>query len=214
MSIRLAALCWGAVLLLPMFLPLTLSASDLSSRLRTNIGRFGVDSSDAVGALQQLALRFDIPIGIECARQSRSISFEVDNATIADVLDRIVSTDGQYRWEVADGVVNVVPRASPDPILETKISRLLIRQTDRRSALAVLETQSEVRARARAEGVKFRSYLPGVGSQHPLPVFPLDVRDETVRSVLGMILRDGRGKYWVFSRYADETGRYVSMMVY
>src|SRR5438128_1422627 len=49
-------------------------------------------------------------------------------ATLQDVLDGIAKTDPQYRWDIEDGVVNVLPAGDEPVLLKTHISTFIVKR--------------------------------------------------------------------------------------
>jgi hypothetical protein len=82
----------------------------------------------------EMALIFDIPIGVEVAASDDLIDvydIELKGEKLSDFLVKFVAQHGQYDWLVRDGVINIVPTKSHhdpvvDEILQTRINAFSI----------------------------------------------------------------------------------------
>jgi hypothetical protein len=93
--------------------------------------------------------------------------------TVRQALDALVAANPGYRWELRDGVVNLMPRSGV-PLLRTRIAKFQIDTTDRDIAALLHNVLSlpEVREREAELGLKEGTYAgPGGGGaaveKHP-----------------------------------------------
>jgi hypothetical protein len=109
-------------------------------------------------------------------------------ATLGQAMDALVAANPGYRWELNDGVVNLMSQDAA-PLLRTKIAKLQINTTDREvpSALGDLLRLPEVREREAALGLKLRMGGVGLGvvEKHPVPRQPLPVHINVQNLSLG-----------------------------
>ena len=85
---------------------------------------------------------FNIPIGLEVSSAddlsiTKSITIDIKDGTLEDVLQSIMNHNPLYSWEIRDNVVNVFPQeANRDLLLkqalETKLEKVSIHKETRR----------------------------------------------------------------------------------
>ena len=76
----------------------------------------------------RLALRYDIPIGLEIARPGHLQSFyriEFRKGTLSELLTQFVAEHDEYTWKIEDGVVRIFPK---DAYRDSLVNRLLATQ--------------------------------------------------------------------------------------
>jgi hypothetical protein len=149
-----------------------------------------------------------IPIGVELGTISYDgvrKNFDSTDETLEDTLNLICQYWPAYRWEVKDGVVNIVPAVARDTLLEqllsTKISHFVPRNvTDKFELRNAILDLPEVKGFLDANGVSvFRLGDPVRRSDH-IRADDLSVSDTDVKGILNKIIRDSDRKFWALSR--------------
>jgi hypothetical protein len=121
---------------------------------------------------------------------------EMNSATLRDVLDGITILDPQYRWQVDNGVVNLVPRLQPLPeLLNTRIKKFEVKDATGISyMLSELQSLPEVREQVvklnLSQALQWRTILP----LYPQKRYDISCEDVTLQEALNAIVRTyGRG---------------------
>lgn len=198
-------LCYSAIVLM-------LSASysfaqsskeDLTSQPIT----IRLTNATLIYALETLSVDHRIPIGIESSSDDRKnlvLNIDTSNGgTLSDVLNSIVEQVPIYRWEVRDGVINIVPNQSRDPFLEKLLSTHIdkftpkpgITKFDIRNTLADLPEVHSLLEENKITLFKYGDhvYYPSIYTKE----VDLSISDTDVRGVLNKVVRDSEHKLWV-----------------
>jgi hypothetical protein len=98
--------------------------------------------------LGQMPNSFDITMGFEISPlHPRSyVSFEVHDATFADMMNALVKARPEYRWRQAGKVVEVYPAIGTNPILDLTVSSFHVKDCGRGSQSATRTQRSSRRA--------------------------------------------------------------------
>ncbi|HEX7772669.1 MAG TPA: hypothetical protein VF435_09630, partial [Pyrinomonadaceae bacterium] len=158
-------------------------------------------------ALERVSMDYRIPIGIECSPDDKKeavLNIDTSNGgTLTDVLNLIVEQVPIYRWEVRDGVINIVPNQSRDQflvkLLSTHIDRFApkpgITKFDIRNTLADLPEVHSLLEANKITVFKYGDYVyyPSIYTKE----VDLSISDTDVRGVLNKVVRDSEHKLWV-----------------
>lgn len=137
---------------------------DVQGLADLKVENVSVKRSNVVLALSDFAARYNVPIGVEVSPdddllQERTISVQMDNGTVKEVLNSIVKQNPLYTWDGEESVINVYPKSnralSLKAVLETKISTLRIAEKTARFTFreAVTNTE-EVKSTLAAFGIQ------------------------------------------------------------
>jgi len=179
------------------------SREDLTSQPIT----IRLTNATLIYALDTLAGDHRIPIGIESSSDDRKnllLNIDTSNGgTLSDVLNSIVEQVPIYRWEVRDGVINIVPTQSRDQFLEKLLSTHInsftpktgITKFDTRNTLADLPEVHSLLEENKITVFKYGDYVyyPSIYTKE----VDLSISDTDVRGVLNKIVRDSEHKLWV-----------------
>jgi hypothetical protein len=170
--------------------------------LRINKGTF-------LYALSTLCVDYKIPIGFEPALGHKAqyhLNIDLEKAKLEDVLNKIVGQETGYRWELRDGVINIIPITSRDDFVEKllntpihrfeqpkKVGKFHIRD-------AIVELP-EVVALLKSNGITAShygySYTP---SHYTNEKLDLSISETDVRGVLNKVIRESEHNMWMVSR--------------
>jgi hypothetical protein len=161
-------------------------------------------------ALSTLCVDYRIPIGFELALDYKAqyhLNIDLENATLEDVLNEIVGQEAGYRWELRDGVINIIPITSRDDFVE-KLLNTPIRRFDQPKKLGKFQIRDavvelpEVVALLRASGITASHY--GYSYHYPSlytnEEVDLSISNTDVRGVLNKVIRYSEHKMWMVSR--------------
>lgn len=163
-------------------------------------------------ALSTLNVDNKIPIGFEVAvghKANYHLNVDLDNATLEQVLNEIVGQETGYRWELRDGVINIIPITSRDDFVE-KLLNTPIRRFDQPKKLGKFQIRdaivglSEVAALLKANGITASHY--GY-YYHPSPdakeKVDLSISGTDLRGVLNKVIRETEHNMWMVSRSGE-----------
>jgi hypothetical protein len=179
-----------------------------------------LDDVPFITVVATLSLDHRIPIGLELGTVSYDgvrRNFEATDKTPEEILDLICLYWPAYRWEVKDGVVNVIPAGARDSLLEhllsTRISHFSPRNvTDKFELRNAILDLPEVKSFLDANGVSvFRLGNP-VRHSDQIGTVELSVSDTDVKGILNKIIRDSDSKFWTLGRRSlDRNTIYMSL---
>jgi hypothetical protein len=120
-------------------------------------------------------------------------------------MDALVAANPGYKWELRDGVVNMVP-ISGAPLLNTRISRFEMAATEMQIPAVVEDVLRlpEVRERETAIGVKEGPGQGGLssGEVHPIPRQPVpvhvDLENLLLQDAFNKIVRVSPKWIWIY----------------
>jgi hypothetical protein len=173
--------------------------------------------ADNIGLiLSRFSDQYNVPIGFEVATDddlsvTRSISIDVKDGTVQDVLNSIVSQNPIYMWELRDEVINVFPRERNrdvllKQVLETRLKNISVDKQTTRFSLrqilcenaAVMKILSLYDVRPANETFTSRDFGK-IGRD-----FDFVASNVSVATVLNGVIRDSQTKYWIIMRYGDK----------
>lgn len=157
-------------------------------------------------ALGTLSATYDVPIGVEYSvthSDQRTINLDFKDGTIKEVLDSIVKQEPLYRWELVDGVVNVVPTRDRDPFIEAFLNTPVDRFDPGKwtSIFQVREAIGHIpEVRRMLEANRKTFYTGGVYVKRPSIYAKKDVdlsiSRTTVRGLLNRIIGESEHNFW------------------
>ena len=161
-------------------------------------------------ALSTLSVDKRVPIGFEPTlthKDKHRLNINIDNAKLKDVLDTIVQQESDYRWEVRDGVINVIPAKSRDDFVEKFLSTP-IRRFDPPKVLGPSQIRDaivdlpEVVGLLKANGItaSHYGYFYHYPSLYATGNVDLSISETDVRGVLNRVVRESEHKMWIVSR--------------
>jgi hypothetical protein len=126
-------------------------------------------------------------------------------ATVRQAMDALVAANPGYRWELQDGVVNLMPRDGV-PLLGTKIAKFQMEATDREIEMVLQDVLRlhEVRERQAALGLKDGVHRGGAEAveEHPAPRQSLpvqvNVQNLSLREVFNKIMQAAAKGVWIY----------------
>ena len=138
-----------------------------------------------------------------CAEPSNSVVRPKEGSTLRKLLDDIVAADPDYRWEVKDGVVNLLPAKGVPDLLTLRIGAF--DSGDARDAITAetfLFALPEVRQRTDELGLDnagivhgLHGFLPGAP---PPPRLKVRLKDVTLLEALNALVRANKHGVWIY----------------
>lgn len=142
---------------------------------------------------------------VDCEPDTLMQSWKPSNAALGQVLDTLVATDPRYRWQMQDGVVNLLSAMGEPALLKTRLNQFDIKDVASAwEALSLLLALPEVKQRMRDLQLK-----PGIaiitGSSQPNPPkTSVKQHGGTLRQALNAIaLAQGRAIWEYTERHCD-----------
>jgi hypothetical protein len=160
-------------------------------------------------ALSTLCVDYRIPIGFEPALGHKAqyhLNIDLENASLENVLNEIVAQETGYKWELRDGVINIIPITSRDDFVE-KLLNTEIRQFDQPKKLGKFQIRDaiielpEVVALLKANRItaSHYGYLYNP-SRNTDEKTDLSISGTDVRGVLNKVIRETEHNMWMVSR--------------
>lgn len=164
-------------------------------------------------ALSILSVEQRVPIGFEPAlghKPEYHLNLEAENVTLQEVLDLIVQQEPSYRWEVKDGVINLIPTKSRDyfveRLLNTPIQRFdppkVLGPSQIRDAIVDLPEVVDL-LKINSITASHYGYYYRYPSVYTNAKVDLNTSQTDVRGVLNKVVRESEHKMWMVSRSGD-----------
>lgn len=169
-----------------------------------------IDKGTFLYALSTLSVDKRVPIGFEVAlnhKDEDNLTLDVQNATLQDVLDKIILQEPGYRWEMRDDVINIVPYKSRDDFVEKFLNTSIHEFTPPkvlgkfqiRDAIIELPEVVDV---LKGNGITASHYAysyryPSIYTDETVD---LSIKKTDVRGVLNKVVKDSEHKMWIVSR--------------
>ena len=164
-------------------------------------------------ALSILSVEQRIPIGFEPAldhKPAYHLNIDAENVTLNEVLDTIVQQEPNYKWEVKDGVINLIPMKSRDDFVE-RLLGTRIQQFDPPKVLGASQIRDaivdlpEVVGLLKINGItaSHYGYFYRYPSVYTNANVDLKISQTDVRGILNKVVRDSEHKMWIVSRSGD-----------
>lgn len=180
------------------------------SNLTEQLVELHVNKGTFLEALSKLTVESRVPIGFVPKlghKDLYNLTVDVNKATLRMVLDTIIQQQPDYRWEVRDDVINILPTEASDDFIQTFLSTPVqtfhpptIPSSPRlRDAVIKLP---EVQALLKTTGITAEryGYVERYPSLYTKPNVDLNISGTDVRGVLNKIVRDSEHKMWIVSR--------------
>jgi hypothetical protein len=157
--------------------------------------------------LRTLAMRAKVAIGFEAickntgTKEARTININVKKGTVRDVLDAFIKENPRYRWELVNGIINVLPRESQDSILEIMVHNFNLSNMNVDELSLAIADLPEISAKLNKMKVSPAKVLVDTGEPKETPRFSITLQDLTLREILNELLRKGHSNYWAVERY-------------
>lgn len=182
--------------------------------LTKHLGNVRIRAQGISNFFSKIALRFDVPIGVEVAAKDDLMKwYEMDllGQDVETLLNRFVTQHNRYGWQVNDGVINIIPMTDRDPavneLLQTKINAFSIEtQMDCFAFANKLMQTPEISKimtgyNLKAAGLNFSGlFFPHLGRN-----FNRKFDHQTLKSILNTAIRESpTAKTWTIKRFEDQ----------
>jgi hypothetical protein len=168
----------------------------------------GYDLAITVG---HLADKYGLRTGIDTEiplPQDQRISVDVPKGTVADVLDRILAQEPDYKWAAVDGVVNIEPRQNGNSILDLRIREFRVSNTNAMGLHEAIVSCPEVKKWLSDNHLVDRttiSIIAAVGKGFSFPELSLSLRGASLRAILKRIVRSPGFHSWGVGRWGENS---------
>lgn len=152
---------------------------------------------------------YSVPIGFELALGHKAqyhLNIDLENSPLEDVLNEIVGQETGYKWELRDGVINIIPITLRDHFVE-KLLSTEIRRFDQPKKLGKFQIRDaivglpEVVALFKANGITAShygyAYTPSLQANEGID---LSVSGTDLRGLLNKVIRETEHTMWMVSR--------------
>lgn len=156
-------------------------------------------SGDLESFLRQMPTNFDVTIGFEIdpLHPRSHVSFEVMDATFADIMNAVVKARPEYQWRQAGKVVEIYPASGTNPILDLTVNSFHVKEVAAVAALNQLFGLNEVQDALQNSKLKLDpgSITPSI---NPGSLVTIDLESVKLRDILSRIATDSGFKFWTF----------------
>jgi hypothetical protein len=137
---------------------------------------------------------------IGCEQEPRTQMFRGMGQSVRDIMDQLVSMDPKFRWEMDDGVIDVLPAAGEPPLLRVQIPAFeVIDITSPGAGQGKIEQMPEVRKAMADLGLGWGlSVFSTLLSPHPKK-FSVQFKGGSVREALNAIARAEGSSIWDYA---------------
>jgi hypothetical protein len=157
--------------------------------------------------LEFLATEYRFPAGIEIessdniADKDKRISIYVFQKPLEFALNEIVRANPRYRWELNDGVVNLLPKEASKSLVEIKIEKFEAINMKRIAVRKAIGNLPELSEKLKSLGLEYTtiSVWPNKDERDTM-VLTVDIKDTTLKSLLNEIAK--KTGYWSASRFS------------
>ena len=156
---------------------------------------------DITMILAALPNTYGVTVGLELdSERYHHVGLSLMDATVTDVMNAIAQSSKKYEWRQTGGFVDVWPSAGSNPLLETRIGSLNVKDLSPSEALDQLLNLPEVQANMTALKLKRRApdVSPGKlsGSR-----FSVNLEGVSLREALNKIAQESRMEIWIFRNH-------------
>jgi hypothetical protein len=164
------------------------------------------------GLLADLAEKYGVTIGVEFFRGNKSesvhtMTMDMQEGTLGSLIDKIIATDGRYRWKEIDGVIQVYPKGTREELLDVVVQYFSVEGNFLEARVG-----DEI---CNLPEVKSRMDSLGITAFNPLPYsmitgmdyrrhFSVKVQTVTLRELLNEIARNTDDHFWSIGRWPPE----------
>jgi hypothetical protein len=170
-----------------------------------------IQKSNVPLALSEIAYKYSVPVGVEVSPEDDllkegNIIVQIENGTLQDILNSIVSQNPLYSWRIEDGVVNVFPRGQREPLLKALLEANI-------QTFSIEEGTSRFKFReslTKSPELKIILDKYGVTSNNEIFLsrdiavlghgFCFKVSNMTVKSILNQVIKESETKYWIVNK--------------
>jgi len=162
-------------------------------------------SGDLTAFLAQIATTYKVNLGLEMdPRQPYArIEISVNDATFEDILNAVVQSAPRYQWRNENGIVDVFPKETTSPLLETVVHRFQFSGNDWGQAIDALTAAPEVQSQIANLGLVRREGKAAAAGKDASQ-FSIDLNDASVRRALHEITRESGKSFWVYRPWQAE----------
>jgi hypothetical protein len=172
----------------------------LQREVKANLSSVTTDEA-LFAVLQDARLSGGLGTIYQCSQSVRS-QLTPSGSSVRDALDAIVSTDPQYKWQIKDGVINVVSR-NEIPFLELRIAEFVLPSSTIDEALGQLLAMDEVKRGEVELGIGPQLLRGKIGYPDTRKLGrkrSVKYENITVREALNAIVRANGPARWVYTQ--------------
>lgn len=161
------------------------------------------------GALDEVAARYQIRVGLECAAQDKDlqpITLDLSAKSVDTVLNQLVSQKTDYVWSFADNVYDVYPKSNPDSILDVRIHEFAIRTLSSKEAQNSVGEIPEIKQWLASHSVSRREFEVCAGScgKSSEKLATVSLKGVTFRTLLNILADKFATVDWMVCRFGDK----------
>lgn len=181
---------------------------------------YDVFADDEISDVMYLTTSFaDLPGGFATLPEEdfeAKRSFSPRSLKLKDVLDGVVSIEPRYQWEVADGVINLLPKAKY-PLFDVRIADFHVENANVKQMLEALQETKDFQKGLTSLNMSKPHPIPS--SEHgfgfiglvgkplePKNKFTVSMKNATVLEILNEIVRKDGCAVWSYKEWLPSAG--------
>lgn len=180
------------------------------SLLRQRVSSIHLSTANVDDTLISLAKKYNVPVGNEVSsRRTRdsigpSTQMELKNSTVEEILNALLKSHPDYRWHLADGVINISSSSASEPLLDTVIQEFEVKQQTIAEIKKALAERPEVQSVLSETNTEFQelTIMPGGNVEAP-GKYSFTLRNASVRQILNCLILQTEGHYWTLVRLGN-----------
>ena len=160
-------------------------------------------AGDMTMLLAAMPNAYGVTVGLELDTQPYyQVRFFLENATVTDVMNAMVQSAKKFQWRQTGGFIEVFPLAGSNPLLDTRISSLNVKDLSPLEAFDQLFNLPEVQARMTELNLRRRG--PDVSrGKLSSSRFSVSLEGVSLREALNRIAQESHLEIWVFRNYPN-----------
>ena len=160
-------------------------------------------------------------VAVSCDASPKKYFVAPQSTSLETLLINLEQTDPNYRWQLDNGVVNLLPRKGMPMLLETPIKKFNVSNVTGQEALNLLQEKSEVKIKKAELGldkavisINKASSLSLDSEQNNTPTFNLNLKGATFRQILNEIVKaQGRGTWIYTEKHCGNTSTFSVILI-
>ncbi|HET6842575.1 MAG TPA: hypothetical protein VFK06_12965 [Candidatus Angelobacter sp.] len=171
-----------------------------------------IDNATVEDTFVQLLKAARIPGGLALAARTTqtSYSFNFENTTMKEALERLVGSDDIYAWRYEQGAIYLFPKGLPPKFLDVHIAAFKAGPSPIDGLLGHLVDLPEIRVARSNLKLHPARFLGGLYSPQPR-LISVDLRDVTLAEALNAIAAKHGSAIWQYAE--DKDGEYSLLFV-
>ena len=160
-----------------------------------------VFEGDMGSLLATIADDYKTVIGFEMVshQSQRTVKLSACFLTLDDIVTIIIGAAPEYEWRRQDSFIDVYPKQSALPLLDSVMSEFRLNNTDWSGAMQAVANLIESRSQLTNLHITLGSPItPSPYTRVPVTYFSVDLKNVTLRQTLHEVTKESGNSFWTF----------------